>query len=70
MPDGKQRWKSVGAVEGLDPFSVADAENSLAKRKVQKKEKRIFDMLPESNQTSSELAEWYLELEIGLLRHS
>jgi integrase len=63
MPDGKQRWESVGAFEGLDPFSVTDAENALAKRKVQKKEKRIFDMLPESNQRFSELTEWYLELE-------
>jgi integrase len=63
MPDGKQRWESVGAFEGLDPFSVTDAENALAKRKVQKKEKRIFDMLPESNQRFSELTEWYLGLE-------
>lgn len=52
-----------GAFEGLDPYSVTDAENALAKRKVQKKEKRIFDMLPESNQRFSELTEWYLGLE-------
>lgn len=63
MPDGKQRWESVGAFEGLDPYSVTNAENALAKRKVQKKEKRIFDMLPESNQRFSELTEWYLGLE-------
>jgi integrase len=63
MPGGKQRWESVGAFEGLDPYSVTDAQNALAKRKVQKKEKRIFDMLPESNQRFSELTEWYLGLE-------
>jgi integrase len=63
MKDGKQRWESVGAFEGLDATSVEDAKDAQAKRKVQKKEKRIFDMLPESTQTFSELTEWYLGLE-------
>ena len=63
MPDGKQRWESVGAFEGLDPYSVTDAENALAKRKVQKKERRLFDMLPDSNVTFSELTDWFLDLD-------
>ena len=63
MSGGKQRWESVGSFEGLDPCSVTDAKDALAKRKVQKKEKRIFDTLPESNQTFEELSEWYLGLD-------
>ena len=38
MPDGKQRRESVGALEGLNPFSITDAKEALAKRMVQKKE--------------------------------
>ena len=63
MPDGKQRWESVGAFEGLDPYSVADAQNALAKRKVQKKERRLFDMLPDSNLTFADLIDWFLGLD-------
>lgn len=63
MSDGKQRWESVGAFEGLDPFSVSNAQNALAKRKVQKKERRLFDMLPDSNVTFSELIDWFLDLD-------
>ena len=62
MPDGKQRRESVGAFEGLDAYSLDDAKAADAKRMVQKKEKRIFDMLPESETTFSELTEWYLSL--------
>ena len=28
MPDGKQRRESVGAFEGLDPFSISDARDA------------------------------------------
>jgi len=62
MPDGKQRRESVGAFEGLDAYSLDDAKAADAKRMVQKKEKRIFDMLPESETTFDELSEWYLSL--------
>jgi len=63
MPNGKQRRESVGALEGLDPYSITDANEALAKRKVQKKERRIFDILPETVKTFNELSEWYLNLE-------
>ena len=63
MPDGKQRREAIGALEGLNPFSITDAKEALAKRMVQKKERRIHDMLPESQMTFNELTEWYLDLE-------
>jgi integrase len=62
LPDGTQRRESVSTIEGLDPWSITDAKDALAKRKVQRKEKRIFDMLPECEMTFSELAKWYLDL--------
>jgi len=62
MPDGKQRRESVGAFEGLDAYSISDARKAEAKRVVQKKERRIFDMLPESKFTFQELSDWYLDL--------
>lgn len=62
MPSGKQRRESVGAFEGLDPYSITDAREALSKRVVQKKERRIFDMLPESEINFDELSKWYLNL--------
>jgi integrase len=63
MPDGKQKHESVGALEGLNPYSITDAKEVLSKRIVQKKERRIFDVLPETVKTFNELTEWYLNLE-------
>jgi len=40
--------------------SIEDARAAIGKRLGQKKEGRIFDMLPDSKKTFSELAEWYL----------
>ena len=51
MPDGKQRRESVSTFENLNPHSIKDARDALSKREVQKKEKRLFDMLPESQMT-------------------
>jgi hypothetical protein len=51
MPDGKQRRESVDAMEGLNGYSIEDARDALSKRQVQKRENRIFDMLPESKIT-------------------
>jgi len=62
MPDGEQRRESVGAFEGLDPYSITDARDAESKRLVQKKEKRLFDMLPESEITFDDLADWYKDL--------
>jgi integrase len=55
LPGGKQRKEFVG-------YSIQEARDADGKRKVQKRENRIFDMLPESNMTFDELAEWYLDL--------
>jgi integrase len=63
MPDGKQRRESVSTFEDLSPYSIKDARDALSKREVQKKEKRLFDMLPESQMTFNELTDWYLDLE-------
>ncbi|WP_020585842.1 tyrosine-type recombinase/integrase [Desulfobacter curvatus] len=51
----KQRKEYVG-------ISIEDAKAADGKRKAQKKEGRVFDMLPESTMTFEELTEWYLEL--------
>lgn len=55
LPGGKQRTEVVGK-------SIEDARAADGKRKAQKKEGRIFDMLPESKTTVSALCEWYLGL--------
>jgi len=55
LPGGKQRREPVG-------FSIEEARDADSKRRVQKRENRIFDMLPESKMTFHELAEWYLNL--------
>jgi len=62
MPDGKQRKEAVGVFKDLDPYSITDAKAALAKRQVQRRERRIFDMLPESEMTFDELGNWYLNL--------
>jgi integrase len=62
LPNGKQRRESVASFENLNPYSIEDARDAESKRKVQRREKRIFDMLPETHMTFSELAEWYFEL--------
>jgi len=56
--DGKRKRvrESVG-------YSIKDAQAADGKKKVQKKENRIFDIKPESKMTFSELTAWYLKLE-------
>ncbi|MEN6438933.1 MAG: site-specific integrase, partial [Syntrophobacter sp.] len=51
----QQRKEFVG-------MSIEEAKAADGKRKVQKHENRIFDMLPEGKMNFSELAKWYLEL--------
>ncbi len=53
FPGGKQRREVVG-------FSLEEARDAEGKRRSQKRENRIFDMLPESKITFNELTEWYL----------
>jgi integrase len=55
LPGGKQRKEYVG-------YSVQEARDADGKRKGQKREGRIFDMLPGVNTTFQELADWYLGL--------
>jgi integrase len=55
LPGGKQRKEFVS-------YSIEEARDADGKRRVQKRENRIFDMLPEANMTFNELAEWYLNL--------
>jgi len=55
LPGGKQRKEYVGK-------SIEEARDADGKRRVQKRENRIFEMLPEANMTFNELAEWYLNL--------
>jgi hypothetical protein len=61
--DGKQRRESVGAFEDLDAYSIDDAVDAMAKRRVQKRERKMFDELPETTMTFAELTEWYVGLE-------
>ena len=56
LPGGKQRKEYVGT-------SIEEARDADGKRRVQKRENRIFDIVPEAKMTFSELAGWYLELE-------
>jgi len=53
LPNGKQRKEAVSSFEGLNPYSIEDARGAEAKRTVQKRERRIFDMLPEANMAFS-----------------
>ena len=42
--------------------SLEDAKAADGKRKTQRKEGRIFDMMPESKMTFNELTDWYINL--------
>lgn len=53
--NGKQHKEYVST-------SIEEARDALGKRRSQKRENRIFDILPESKMTFAELADWYLEL--------
>ena len=55
LPGGKQRRESIG-------YSVEEARDAEGKRRSQKRENRIFDMLPEAKLTFEELSVWYLNL--------
>jgi integrase len=56
LPGGKQKKEFVGE-------SIEEARNADGKRRVQKRENRIFDIKPEAKMTFRELADWYLGLE-------
>jgi hypothetical protein len=48
LPDGTQRKEPVSKFDDCDPYSIEDARACDAKRLVQKKENRIFEVMPES----------------------
>jgi len=56
LPGGKQKKEFVGD-------SIEEARDADGKRRVQKRENRIFDIKPEAKMTFQELSEWYLGLE-------
>ncbi|CAB5119498.1 Mobile element protein [Olavius algarvensis associated proteobacterium Delta 3] len=56
LPGGKQRREPVG-------YSIEEAKDADGKRRGQKREGRIFELLPDSKITFNELTEWYLSLE-------
>ncbi len=56
IPGGKKRRETVG-------FSIEEARDADGKRRGQKRENRIFDILPDSKMTFLELTEWYLGLD-------
>lgn len=55
LPGEKQLCEAVG-------FFVEETRAAEDKRRGQKREGRIFNMLPESKMTFNELAEWYPDL--------
>jgi len=56
LPGGKRKREPVG-------YSLDDAKAAEGKKRGLKKENRLFDILPESKMTFSELATWYFKLE-------
>lgn len=60
IPGGKQRFEKM---TGEKATSLEYAKDADAKRKVQKRENRIFDIKPEAQMTFQELTDWYLSLE-------
>ena len=61
LPNKKQRREAVSG-EGLNPYSIESAREMHSKRVVQKKERRVFDMLPGADLHFQELTDWYLDL--------
>ena len=55
LPGGRQRKEYVGQ-------SIQEARDADGKRRAQKREGRIFEMLPEAKMTFAELSEWFQEL--------
>ena len=54
--NGKSRREAVG-------YSIEEARDADGKRRTQKRENRIFDIMPEAKMTFQELTDWYLNLE-------
>ncbi len=63
FPGGKQKWEAVDSFEGCNGSSLEDAYDAMSKRRTQKREKKLFDVRPDTETTFKELAESYLEQE-------
>ena len=63
LPTGKQRRESVDAYEDLNGYSIEDARTAFSKKRVDKKENRMFDVKKDTKMTFNELTDWYLKLE-------
>lgn len=59
LPSGKQKREPVKG-KGIKPYSIEHAKDMESKRKVQKREKRIFDVKPDTELSFKEIADWYL----------
>ena len=57
LPDGRQKKEHIGT-------SLEEARDADSKRRVQKREKRIFDIKADAKMSFKELTDWYLSLEI------
>ena len=69
LKNGNHYRESLSKFNDVNPYSLDDAKLVFSKRRVQRKENRIFDIKPESTMTFKELTEWYLSLEsVKLLR--
>ena len=55
-PGGKRSLEFIG-------YSLQEARDAYGKRRVQKREKRVFDMMPGTDKTFEEMGAWYLDLE-------
>jgi len=61
--NGKLIRRSIAKL-GLDPYSLVDAKDAEARRRVDKRENRaIFNQKPETQITLNQLGDWYLGLE-------
>ena len=56
LPSGKRKREPAG-------YKITDAKAAEGGKQRDKKENRLFDVLPESKMTFSKLTEWYLKLE-------
>ncbi len=56
LPGGKQRREYIGT-------SITDARDAESKRRVEKRENRLFDVGSQAKMTFKELTKWYLGLE-------
>ena len=70
LKDGTHHREALTKFDDVNAYSIEEAKEALAKRVIQRKENRIFDIKPESTMTFKELSDWYLALESVKKLHS